>query len=220
MDFKSLLLILSISSLLISSNAVPSFRVFQLNQFPPSGAPVKAPELTASAFSLNSLVSEAGKVAKFINPEILKFCVDTENPALCADTISKFLNGPFDPIRALEIEVDATFKQAKNVAETIVKLLKNPSTNKKALDALDICNSQYGDMVDAIKEAVELIQQQNVVDAYYKFNSVISYHSSCDDAFTESPGVEMPFSKDSQTLFELGGNVLAMMNGIVNHHRV
>lgn len=220
MDFKSFLLILSISSLLISSNAVPSYQIFKLNQIPPTSAPVKAPELTASQFSLNNLVSEAGKVAKLINPEIVKFCVDTENPTLCADTISQFLNGPFDPVKALEVEVDATFNQAKNVAETIGKLLKNPSTDKKARDALDICNSQYGDLMDTVKEAVELIQQQNVVDAYYKFNAVISYHSSCDDAFTESPGVEMPFSKDSKTVLDLGANVLAMMNGIVNHHRV
>ncbi|KAL5069017.1 hypothetical protein RYX36_019904 [Vicia faba] len=159
----------------------------------------------------------AARASKRAYPEIMQLCIDGENVALCAETILKQMNGPFDPLKALEIEVDATLVQAKTVAGTIQKLLQDPSTDKKALDALDICHSQYGYMLDTIKEAVDLLQQQNVVDAYYKFNAVISYKSSCDDAFVESPGVNMPFSQDSETLFQLGGNCLGIMNELINH---
>ncbi|XP_004495898.1 uncharacterized protein [Cicer arietinum] len=247
---KSLLVILSLFSLLLSSNAVPSTRLFDFissSAYAPAPSPVndfistsisaetpnsggdlletftsqavkKTPETKFGGANLlgtfNPLSAEA---AKQVDPEIVKLCIDGENPALCAETISKLLDGPFDPLKALEIEVGATHDQAKAVESTITKLLKDPSTDKKAIDALDICKSQYGNMLDAIKESVKLLEEQNVVDAYYKFNAVISYRSACEDAFVESPGVEMPFSQDSQALFDLGGNCLGIMNALVNN---
>lgn len=36
--------------------------------------------------------------------------------------------------------------------------------------ALYLCEPKYGEMVNAIKETLELIEQQNLVDAYHKFN--------------------------------------------------
>jgi len=74
-------------------------------------------------------------------------------------------------------------------------------------------------MLDAINETIELLGQHNVVDSFYKFSSVISYKTACEDAFVESPGVEIPFSQDSRTLFDLGGNCLGIMNTLVNNHK-
>ena len=250
---KSLLVILTLSSLLLSSNAVPSTRIADFvsagvptespsSQFidfitsdvpatvPPSPIidpiPTSNPDSESnsdvnkdSIFGSSLIGTLAAKVAKQIDPEIEKLCADGENPAFCAESISKHLNGPFDPLKALDIEVDATLEKAKNISATIINLLNDPNTDKRAIDALGICKSQYNDMMDAIKESVELLKQQNVVDAYYKFNAVISYKSSCDDAFVESPGVTMPFSHDSETLFQLGGNCLGIMNNLVNNHK-
>ncbi|XP_058765266.1 uncharacterized protein LOC131638726 [Vicia villosa] len=174
----------------------------------------------ASQSGATMLGAFASRAAERLNPEIMKLCVDGENVPLCVETILKHMKGPFDPLKALEIAVDATLVQAKTVAGTIQKLLKDPSTDKRALDALGICNTEYDDMLDTIKEAVDLLQQQNVVDAYYKISAVISLKGTCDDAFVESPGVEMPFSQDSATLFQLSGNCLGIMNELVNHVRL
>ncbi|XP_050892248.1 uncharacterized protein LOC127097808 [Lathyrus oleraceus] len=267
MDFrfnKSLLVILSLSSLLLSTNAVPSTRIidFISTSFPTAGhksriidyistsvpavasssrhidfpsisVPAAAPSSGVIVSGDSNVILEhasqsgatllgniADRAAYRAYPEIMNLCIDGENVALCVETILKEMNGPFDPLKALEIEVDATLVQAKTVAGTIQKLLQDPSTDKKAMEALGICHSQYGDMLDAIKEAVDLLQQQNVVDAYYKFNAVIAYKSACDDAFVESPGVKIPFSQDSETLFQLGGNSLGIMNELVNHVRI
>lgn len=154
------------------------------------------------------------------SPEITQFCSGTENPSLCAETIAPYLTGSFDPVKALETEINATLKKASEIAAIISKKLNDPTTAKNAMDALDICKSQYGDMLDSIKEAVNMVAQLNVVEAYHKMSAVISYKSSCDNAFTESPGVEMPFAQESTTLFQLGGNCLAVMDTIVNNHKV
>lgn len=235
MDFrfnKSIILIVSLSSLLLScTNAVPSTRVLDLNLNLPNPittglnllnptAAASAPAPAESSTLVGSLVSDASEAMKGINPEILKFCVGTENPTLCADTISSSLVGKFEPLKALEVEVEATLNQSKNVAGIIEKLIKNPLTNQFSMDALGICKEQYDNILDTLNEAVGLIQKQNVVDAYYKFSSVISYRSACEDTFDESPGLEMPFPQESLRVFQLGGNCLDLMNGIVNHHKI
>jgi len=249
---KSLLVILSFSSLLLSSNAVPPTRISTSVPAPAPAPSVQyvdyilpkrkpnagiglfensVPHKKQNSASVspddsvfqfgdpNFLGSIAEDIAKNADPEIVKLCVDAESPALCAATISSLLKGPFDPLKALEIEVDFTLKQAKSVAAIITALLKDPSTDKKAIKALDICQTQYNSMLDAINETVELLGQHNVVDSFYKFSSVISYKTTCEDAFVESPGVEIPFSQDSRTLFDLAGNCLGIMNTLVNNHK-
>ncbi|KAJ1412557.1 Pectinesterase inhibitor domain [Sesbania bispinosa] len=211
MDFqKSLLLTVSLSCLLLSSHA----------SIAPSVSPAPTTSKTEYKVETN-IFEEAVKVSQTVfkpEPEVLEFCTGTENPTLCADTIAPYFHGSFDPIKALETEIDATLNKTLSVAGVISKSLNNPSTNKKTLDALDICKSQYKSIVDTIKEAKELLNQQNVVDAYYKFSSVISDRTACEDAFAESPGADSPFADDSFAVYELGGNCLAIMDGIVNNH--
>ncbi|XP_020209848.1 uncharacterized protein LOC109794819, partial [Cajanus cajan] len=184
MDHSTILIAATLSCLLLSATAVPSSRFFDVN-IPPSAAPIAQPNFQESKISLGGLIAH---VAHEFSPQILQFCTGTENPSLCAETIAPYLDGTFDPVKALETEINATLSEAKNIAANISALLDDPATEAAALDALGICKSQYADMVDTIKEAVDLVAQQNVVDAYYKFSAVISYKCSCDDAFVESPG--------------------------------
>ncbi|KAK7379056.1 hypothetical protein VNO80_04509 [Phaseolus coccineus] len=165
--------------------------------------------LSIQSNALNSLLKPSS--------EILDFCKDTENPTLCSETIAPFMQGIFDPIKALETEMDATLNQSKKVSNLISEALTNPNTDERARGALDICKSQYKSIGQTVKEAVELLNQQNVVDAYYKFSSVISDQSTCEDAFAESHGVTIPFADDSLRVFQLGGNCLAIMDGMVNN---
>ncbi|CAK8572708.1 unnamed protein product [Lathyrus sativus] len=195
--------------------AAPSSRYYE---FTPTNVPAAAPSSGVIASGDSSAILEQASQSGY--PEIAQLCIDGENIALCAETILKQMTGPFDPLKALEIAVDATLDQAMTVAGTIDELLRDPSTDKKAMDALGVCEEEYDDMLDAIEETVDLLQNQNIVDAYYKFNSVLSLKSTCDDAFAESPGVTMPFSQDSQILFQLGGNCLGIMNDLVNHAKI
>lgn len=173
-----------------------------------------------SCLLLSTVASARQLLAAPVPPELTQFCSGTDNPSLCVDTIAPFLSGSFDPVKALEGEITATLQKASEIAASISKQLEDPTTAKNALDALNICKSQYDDMLDSIKESLNLVAQMNVADAYNKMSAVISYKSSCDDAYTESPGVEMPFRQEATTLFELSGNCVTVLETIVNSHKV
>ncbi|RDX76516.1 hypothetical protein CR513_43480, partial [Mucuna pruriens] len=205
-----LLIIVSLSSFLLSTNAVPGIFSSVGGSVSPTLSPV---DDDSSIFGKALKASE--QVLK-TEPEVIDFCKGTENPTLCADTITPyFQSSSFDPIKALETEIKATLNQSMKVADIIAESLADASTGKVELDALDICKSQYKSIIETIKEAEHLINQQNVVDAYYKFSSVISDHSTCEDAFLESPGISIPFPRDSLIVYQLGGNCMAIMDGIV-----
>ncbi|KAK7392229.1 hypothetical protein VNO78_20660 [Psophocarpus tetragonolobus] len=211
---RSVILMGTLSCLIITSSAVPSSRVF---------APSAAPEAGAGEEENRNVRLLGNMVTKDVNefsPEIQKFCTGAENPSLCEETIAPYVEGSLDPMKALEREMQATLEQAREIASQIKSELTNTGTAKNALDALGICKDQYGDILDTINECLGLLAQHNVVDAYFKFSAVISDKSSCDDAFQESPGLDMPFSNDSTTLFQLGGNVLATLDSMVNNHRI
>jgi len=176
--------------------------------------------LTIAAAARSTPLNSGLRHLLVASPELTQFCSGTDNPTLCTETIAPFLDGSFDPVKALETEINATLQKASEIATSISKQLEDPATAKNALDALNICKSQYGDMLDSIKEALNLVSQFNVVDAYHKMSAVISYKSSCDDAYDESPGVEMPFRQEASTLFDLSGNCVTILNTIVNNHKV
>ncbi|KAL2323721.1 hypothetical protein Fmac_028100 [Flemingia macrophylla] len=213
---KITLAMTTLSWVLLSAAAVPSSLFFESINTSPSAAPIAAP-VESKMSSLGGLIAH---VAQQLSPEILSFCTGTENPSLCADTIGPYLDGTFDPVKALQSQINATLSKATDIAANISALLDDPATEAAALDALRICQSEYSSMVDTIKETVHLVEQQNVVDTYYKFSSVISYKSTCDDAFLESPGVHSPLADASDLLFQLGGNCLDIMNAIINNHRI
>ncbi|XP_027936286.1 uncharacterized protein LOC114191315 [Vigna unguiculata] len=168
-----------------------------------------------SCLLLSTVASARHLLAAPVPPELTQFCSGTDNPALCVDTIAPVLAGNFDPVRAVEGEINATLQKASEIAASISKQLEDPATAKEALDALNICKTQYDDMLDSIKEALNMVVQMNVMEAYRKMSAVISYKSSCDDAYTESPGVEMPFRQEATTLFQLSGNCVTVLNTIV-----
>ncbi|CAL0302381.1 unnamed protein product [Lupinus luteus] len=214
MDFtKSLFLVVSISALLLSTNAVPTTRSI----IPSYNAQTPTGSRAGSLIGINTIFKDSAKATQQIirvSPRIILFCKNTENPALCIETIAPNLQDEFNPIMALETEIKATLNQSLKISNIIAQSLDHSSNEAKA--ALRICKSQYRNIVDTIREASDLLNQQNVVDAYYKFSSVMADRSSCEDAIAESHGVENPFAEDSEIIYQLGGNCLAILDGIVN----
>ncbi|OIV95358.1 hypothetical protein TanjilG_07514 [Lupinus angustifolius] len=214
MDFtNSLLLVVSIAYLFLSTNAVPTTRsvIPSYNAQTPSGSRV------GSLIGISTIFKNSAKATHQIirvSPRIILFCKNTENPALCVETIAPYLQGEFNPIVALETEIKATLNQSLKISNIIAQSLAYSSNEAKA--ALRICKSQYRNIVDTIREAAELLNQQNVVDAYYKFSSVMADRTYCEDAIAKCHGVENPFAEDSQIIYQLGGNCLAILDGIVN----
>ncbi|KAK7412802.1 hypothetical protein VNO78_04438 [Psophocarpus tetragonolobus] len=144
---------------------------------------------------------------------IAGFCKGTTNPVLCSQTIQPHLQGgTVDPVKALDVEVDATLGEAKKTL-TNIQTLENQQNTKSTKDSLDICRNQYKSMLDAIVETKAAIAKKDIVGAKFKFSAVISYQSACQDSFKDG---KIPFTKESNIVYQLGGNCLDIIAAIDN----
>ncbi|XLT61203.1 hypothetical protein HN873_017727 [Arachis hypogaea] len=205
---NSLLLIVTLSSLLLSGHAYryTGMSIWFTN---PAPAPAPGPVTAEPTNPVNDFFSGLNENlnldlglnlegdAKSKAQQIADFCNGIQNPDFCAETIAPFVKGKFDPIKALETQMNAALNHSLEVVAEIAKSLKDHATPKKAMAALSICKECYDNAVDAINESLELVNQDNVIDAYYRFSSAASYRGTCDDAFVESPGAINPISKEA-----------------------
>ena len=213
MEFnKGLLLIVSLSSLLLSVTA----RGHQNSPAPAPAVAFSVTSLSISPSSIQVMGFQQTAATHHVDPALKSICKDGENPELCAATIAPFMsNGPIDPVKALEVEIAASVNQTKKIAATIAQLLKDRNTPKAAKDALDVCRKSFDDVLDDLKDAVSAFGTKDVGRARTMLGAVITMESTCRDAFAETPGVECPFAADSQTLYQLAGNCLAIFKHIM-----
>jgi len=152
-----------------------------------------------------------------LKPDLLNFCKKTTNPTLCEQTVQPhFIKSILDPIKALDIEVDAALVQTQKALVVIGGLLKKPGISKSFKDSLDICKDQYGMILDSIKLTKDAITKRWFHEARSQFSAVISYHAACKDSFE---GIEKEYSllaHDSDALFQLGGNCLDTIADLEN----
>ena len=67
-------------------------------------------------------------------------------------------------------------------------------------------------MLDSIQTSLNYVSRRDVIEAKYKFSSVLSYHASCNDAFGK--GEVSPIANDAKLVYDLGGNCLDIMKEI------
>ncbi|KAK2365889.1 hypothetical protein QL285_079332 [Trifolium repens] len=153
---KTLLVILSLSSLLLSSNAVPSTRV---NDFIPTSAPAPAPIAEApsndppieypDAPAIDHYFCQRVPDAKvcqkvpinmtLVDPEIIKTCNGEPYGSLVPDCIEilykNFEGRPFDVVEALEIQVNSTDNTVKEIFDAILGCIKVLRLDKNEAEA-------------------------------------------------------------------------------------
>ncbi|KAI4301515.1 hypothetical protein L6164_034788 [Bauhinia variegata] len=253
MEFnKTLLLVVSLSSLLLSCNAVPSsFLGFNLDfsfGSPPETAPSPSPATeTAPSLALATEIVpsltlapetapspapsrdgieeltdgvgtglldkvKASLAGTILDSTVSNLCKDAENITLCINTIAPFMHGQADPVKALEIEIDALFKQTEKVDGIVTKLIAyNHGGNKNLADTLKVCKDNYNSNLDDIKKAVKAVKKVDIGTAQSMLSSVIGVSETCKDTFRES-GLEFPFPDDSDAVTQLAGNCLGILN--------
>ncbi|CAL0308502.1 unnamed protein product [Lupinus luteus] len=164
MDFtKIILLLVSISSLLISTNVMPTT------------------SRASALISMTKIFKDRGKATRVIrvSPQVILFCKNTDNPTLCVQTTIPYFQEKFNLIVALETEFKTALNQSLKISNVIAQALVHPYN--KSASALNICKSKYKNVVDTINETAELLNQQNIVDAYYKFSTMMADTSSCEE---------------------------------------
>ena len=156
----------------------------------------------------SSSSSKIHVIHRDLRSDLMEFCKKTTNPTLCADTIEPhFLKSAIDPLKALQVEVEATLDETKKTIGIIGELLAKQDISKSVKDSLKICKDQYNSIVDAIKQTNEAIAKHDVSTAKFQFSAVLSFQASCKDAF-EGLQNEFSFAHDSDTVYQLGGNCL------------
>jgi len=147
-----------------------------------------------------------------LREDLNELCKKTTNPTLCSQTIKpRVTENTIEPIKALQVDVDATLAGAKQ-ALTKIKSLESQKTSKKSTkDSLNVCEEQYNSMLDAIAETKDAIAKNDVVTAKFKFSAVLSYQAACQDNFDSG---KIPFTEDSEAVFKLGGIALDIIAAI------
>lgn len=101
--------------------------------------------------------------------------------------------------------------QVEKTSKLISVLLARPGNSKDLGDSLQICKEQYGNIMDSMAEAKNQVAQRNVIEARFKFSSVVSYYESCNDSFTKGTS---PIVEEAQGVYDLAGNCLDIMKAI------
>ncbi|QCD77346.1 pectinesterase inhibitor-like [Vigna unguiculata] len=151
-------------------------------------------------------------VSRELRENIDQLCKKTTDPALCSKTIqSHSTENTVEPIKALDVEVEATLAEAKNALIKIQSLEAKGGASKSTKDSLNVCEDQYSSMLDAIAETKKAIAKNDVITAKFKFSAVISYQSACQDTFKSD---KLPFNEDSDAVYKLGGIALDIIADI------
>jgi pectinesterase inhibitor-like protein len=95
----------------------------------------------------------------------------------------------------------------------------DPSTDKRAIKPLNVCRKMYGNILDSINKTLEILPQQNFVDAHNYMFSVLSYKSACQDSWKLSHlGGKRPW--DVKTLTQSTAICVDILYYIVNNHKI
>ncbi|KAK7331254.1 hypothetical protein VNO77_25474 [Canavalia gladiata] len=162
-------------------------------------------------FSLSYLLVNT-HAARTPEARLWNICKPTTNPILCYKTIfPQVINSSFNIYKALEIEIFATQKQVENTSSLMTTLLAKPGNSKDMIESLQTCKDQYNNILDSIQDALKQVANRNAIEARFKFSAVLSFHSTCNDQFTNG---NSPIANEAQVVYDLGGNCLDIMKAI------
>ncbi|GMY17060.1 pectinesterase inhibitor-like [Fagus crenata] len=236
-----ILLFISLSSLLLSANAIcvpRNFSYLASVACPPAPSPAptpaqvdtsaSAPDVSASAVSAPSLLDVSNSITSKItgllspllgsspttkdNPEVKKVCDVSEDSILCASSIIPFLNGAFDPASILRSEIQAGVNFTQKTIAKAKELATDESLSKYEKECLQQCQTNYDSVLDNFKSAADAIGSNDVGTLRTMLSAAISDLEACDDAFRESPGAESPLTEFDDVIHKLAGICLDIAN--------
>ncbi|KAI4372025.1 hypothetical protein MLD38_010312 [Melastoma candidum] len=122
-------------------------------------------------------------------------------------SVKGFVKGEPSLISVLNAEVDACAKETKAAIAKVEKLSKAASSGEKK--TLSICKENYEFAIDSLENVRKAISARDLGTLNAELGAVVTYASTCDDAYSESKYVS-PLTEVDQTLMGLGSNCLEM----------
>lgn len=174
-----------------------------------SPSPISSPQ-AGSHEQMPSLLTNQILQSPSTNPEIRKICGATDHPAECLASIIPYLTGAVDPISVLKMEIQALLKGFEQAIAVAKKLKADASTSAWVKSCLDICLDVYDSGISDLGNAITAISSHDIGRLNTLLSATVSYVDTCEDSFTEKPGVNSPMQEVDDQLDKLASNNLAI----------
>lgn len=178
-----------------------------------SAAPTQAP-------SPPPVPSPSPPVSREPSPSILpspsnsyaltKICGFTDHPAECIAAISPFLTGKTDPISVLKLGMQALHQIFEEAIAVATKLNKDPSSSAVVKDSLDTCLDSFDSGMSDLEDALLAISSHDIGRLSTLLSATITYPDTCEEAFSEQPGLDSPLKEMDRKLTTMASINLAI----------
>lgn len=104
-----------------------------------------------------------------------------------------------------------------NITDTrcqIKQLLKNRKLDPYVRQCLNDCFDLYSDAIPSVKEAMKSYNSRRFDDANVQISSIMEAPTTCEQGFTDRPGVVSPLRKRNRDLFQLSAMALSFMRAV------
>ncbi|CAL9176826.1 unnamed protein product [Musa hybrid cultivar] len=142
---------------------------------------------------------------------IASICSHTDYVSLCINAAHTYGHAyaVIDAASLLGMHIHMASDRTQTVKDLASHLAAKPSNSQSVKQALVICIKMYGDALDDLVKGSDAIKARDEGTANSMLSGVISYYSTCDDAFTEIPAPN-PLCKQDGTLMHIVSNALAL----------
>ncbi|RRT66880.1 hypothetical protein B296_00001091 [Ensete ventricosum] len=149
--------------------------------------------------------------------DIVSICSHTDYVSLCFNAAHTYGHAcaVIDAASLLDMHIHMARDHTQTVKNLASHLAANPSTSRSVKQALGICIKLYGDALDDLVKGSDAVKARDEGTANSMLSGVISYYSTCDDAFAEIPASN-PLSKQDGTLMNIVSNALAIAHLILS----
>lgn len=203
----SALLLLSSSPAVVDAVCVPrkltTLKSVAVDKLPQTPASFKGP----SSHALASLI--ASKAAQAVDHTVVDVCHRTDYPDICISSVRAHLKGTANPLSMLAAEIEDCTEKTKSAAAEVAKFAADASASPAEKMALSTCKENYGFARDSLTNAKKAIAAHDVGTLNSELSAVITFASTCDDAFVEM-SVKSPLTGADRILQKLGSNCLAI----------
>ncbi|XP_058077452.1 pectinesterase inhibitor-like [Magnolia sinica] len=143
---------------------------------------------------------------------IREICEHTKNPDVCISSISPYLPniGDVDATTILGLQIKACTNYTNVAISAVEQMVKDPKTPPLMMGCLKVCRESYGNALNDLQSAVKAIEAHDSGTLNSMLSAVLTDIGTCEDAFTERPGLKSPMASQDNMLSKLASNCLAI----------
>ncbi|KAJ8491474.1 hypothetical protein OPV22_013195 [Ensete ventricosum] len=143
--------------------------------------------------------------------EVASICSHTDYSFLCiyASVTYGQSYAVIDAASLLAMHIKMTTDHTQTAKVIASTFAANPTTTPQVKQALGVCLKQYDDAFDDLAKGTAAVAGHDAGTANSMLSAVISYYSTCDDAFAEIYAAN-PLAKQDDFLMKMVSNALAL----------